>query len=240
MINIKENKFERQTYWLMIRMIRAHLRSKGKEIIRFSLGYIPDMYSPTHAEKLKIIKTMEKWDLIKIIDVYDENGAISTIDNCISIDFKMTERFRLYFDGLSKQIDYINLHLEAIENGVEFILEQTGSNLWIKSPFGKLRVNDKPMLVDRTPYMLFNHLLNISPGRLLTSKIFEDTYGVGTTRNFKEVINKVGMTKNLREYFIPVFEKESVRLFEKRKVTLKEAQLILDELNSKNINALAS
>lgn len=107
-------------------------------------------------------------------------------------------------------------------------LKLIGSWLYLESPIERKAINESALRYDGVPLNVLEFVLQHA-GELVTIFHLEDA-GIKTSRDLRQIALHAGIKGYVRDFFMPVCDKQAIKLL--NKVTLKqaEAEALIDSI----------
>jgi hypothetical protein len=241
-MHIKEDKLDREIYWVLQKMRLISLSPKNTEDgYKFDFGIIQEMYSPPFEQQRNVITMLDEWHVITLTKALDSSKNESAVKDSVTFFYRPAEKFDDYFWGLIDKITYIDAHLDALEQGVKFDLEMNEGEIFLNAPYGRFKVNHGQLRVEGNPRLVFDYLINKYPDKLVTTNELKKA-GIALSRDLQQVAIKAGFKQHIRGFFMPVYEKEALQVKPYAYLAIKDAQLLIDALMKEpdNFNAISN
>ena len=121
------------------------------------------------------------------------------------------------------EVDYGDLG-----DSVDVELKLIGSWLYIETPIERKAINESALRYDGVPLNVLDFVLK-NAGELITIFHLEDA-GIKTSRDLRQIALHAGIKGYVRDFFMPVCDKQAIKLLNKVTVKPAEAEALLDSI----------
>lgn len=128
----------------------------------------------------------------------------------------------------SDEYDYEDL------DDVEMELTIFGGHIFIDTVldrFDRFEINEIALRMDGNPRLIMEFLIQERPGEIVSIDEIRSDGKIPTSQNLQQLIRKIGFRGLTRDTFIPVFEKDKLKVVSKIRLSVADARLIINELS---------
>lgn len=184
--------------------------------------------APFFRDQRKIIKTLADNNIIALLGTYNRYGKPTSLQKSVQFSFKRTEddALREYFHSMMIKQQEAHFNYIAIHEKEKLELVYEDSYLYILTPLLKLKVNKKPIRSKSFPDIFFSYLVETVKGKVVTRA----TCPYPSSRGYDDVCYKAGFKGLTRKLFLPVIDKNNIKLLTEVETPLKNVQIITRQL----------
>lgn len=129
-----------------------------------------------------------------------------------------------------KKLDANEYDYEDLDD-VEMELTIFGGHVFIDTVLDRFEINEIALRMDGNPRLVMEYLIQDRPGEIVSIDEIRSEGKIPTSQNLQQLIRKIGFRGYTRDTFIPVFEKDKLKVLSKIRLSIADARLIIDELS---------
>ena len=129
-----------------------------------------------------------------------------------------------------KKLDADEYDYEDLDD-VEMELTIFGGHVFIDTVLDRFEINEIALRIDGNPRLVMEYLIQDRPGEIVSIDEIRNEGKIPTSQNLQQLIRKVGFKGFTRDTFIPVFEKDRLKVVSKIRLSIADARLIINELS---------
>ena len=124
---------------------------------------------------------------------------------------------------------YDDLLYEDLGDAIEIKLHMIGGWIYIDTPIERKTVNDTELRYDGTPRNILNYVINEHPNEDITILDLIEAK-LSTSRDLRQVAIKAGIKGYAKDLFMPVCDKQNIKIINKRTLNSAEAEALINSL----------
>jgi len=129
-----------------------------------------------------------------------------------------------------KKLDADEYDYEDLDD-VEMELTIFGGHVFIDTVLDRFEINEIALRIDGNPRLIMEYLIQDRPAEIVSIDEIRNEGKIPTSQNLQQLIRKVGFKGFTRDTFIPVFEKDRLKVVSKIRLSIADARLIINELS---------
>jgi len=129
------------------------------------------------------------------------------------------------FEGVSDRYNKAGKNLKVS-------LSIINGQILIKTKLDAYRINNRQLRIDGVPRTILEYLINDRPGEIISSQELRNNLKVPVPNDLREMIRRTGVVGFTRTLFIPVFEKDSLKLYTEIILPNDDVQFLIYELEN--------
>lgn len=129
-----------------------------------------------------------------------------------------------------KKLDADYYDYEDLDD-VEMELSIHDGYLFIDTALDRFEINEIALRYDGNPRLIMKYLIQERPDEMVSIDEIRNEGKIPTSQNLQQLIRKIGFRGFTRDTFVPVFEKDRLKVVSKVKLSVADARLIIDELS---------
>lgn len=129
-----------------------------------------------------------------------------------------------------KKLDADEYDYEDLDD-VEMELTIFDGHVFIDTVLDRFEINEIALRMDGNPRLIMEYLIQDRPGEIVSIDEIRSDGKIPTSQNLRQLIRKIGFKGFTRDTFIPVFEKDKLKVVSKVRLSIADAWLIINELS---------
>jgi len=124
---------------------------------------------------------------------------------------------------------YDDLLYEDLGDAIEIKLHMIGGWIYIDTPIERKTVNSTELRYDGVPRGILTYVINEHPNEDVSTSDLKKAK-LSTSRDLRQVAIKAGIKGYVKDLFMPVCNKDSIKIVKTVKLKASEAEALIDSL----------